>query len=104
MMTQEQLHQRFRALVDRAPSQGAFGQQHGLAKQQISGMYTGDLPVTGKILQSLGLRRVVVETFAALDEDVMIPEGFSEVQVSETGRITNRYKTVERRRARESKA
>jgi hypothetical protein len=101
-VTQEKLHRHFRALVDQSPSQGWFANQHGLQKQQVSGMYTGNLPVTGKILAQLGFKRIVVETFIPLDAEVVIPEGFSEVQVNDTGRIVNRYKTVQRRRARQA--
>jgi hypothetical protein len=67
-------------------------------------MYVGDIPVSGKVLQRLGFRRVVVETFVLIDETVAVPQGFSVIEVSETGRVISRNKAVQRRRAREAKS
>ncbi len=91
-MTQEELRQYLIARVAEAPSMTSWANIHGVSKQLVSEMCSGRAPVTGKVLVAMGFKRVVVETFVPVDQDVEIPQGFSIVGVSDTGRILDRYR------------
>lgn len=86
-MTREQLQERLLKSVATYPSMAAWADAHGIKKQTVSAACRGDIPIEGRLIAALGVRRVVVETFVEIGEEIAIPEGYSQIRVDENGRI-----------------
>lgn len=59
MLTEEELIDRLRTVVAQAGSQKDFAQQHGLSEQYLSDVLRGRREPGQKILEALGVERVV---------------------------------------------
>jgi hypothetical protein len=86
-MTRDGLHALLLSEIAKTGTQASWGFLHGIPAQNVSAMCRGDLPIAGKALEALGIKRVVVETFVAVDVTVKVPAGFSQVPLHDNGRI-----------------
>lgn len=60
MLTQEDVITRLRAAIDDAGSQASFAEKHGISLQYVNDVVRGRREPGQKILDALGIERVVV--------------------------------------------
>lgn len=60
MLTEDDIRARLRAAIDAARSQQTFARQHGISAQYINDVLNGRRKIGEKILDALGLERVVI--------------------------------------------
>lgn len=59
MLTEQEVVARLRAAIDTAGSQAAFARRHGISNQYVSDALRGRRELGQKILEAIGVERVV---------------------------------------------
>jgi hypothetical protein len=86
---------------ERAGSVSAWADANNLSRQNVQATVKGKIPPGGAIIAALGFRRVLMEKFVEISEEVVPPRGWSEVVIDR--RTRRRVDRVDERYSEEYK-